>query len=81
LKVALKEVNNILLQNLNRQTYFADEIVVTDDNTGDGGEEDGICGEVGSEIVGRGEKIPWAHSKAHSCANITPASNVDVPRE
>ncbi len=36
----------------------ADEIVVADDDAGDGGEEHGVGAEVGSEVVGGGEKVP-----------------------
>lgn len=37
---------------------LADEVVVADDDAGDGGEEDGVGGEVGGEVVGGGEEVP-----------------------
>ena len=32
-----------------------DQVVVGDDDAGDGGEEDGVGGEVGGEVIGGGE--------------------------
>ncbi len=40
------------------EVAVADEVVVGDDDAGDGGEEDGVSGEVGGEVVGGGEKVP-----------------------
>lgn len=36
----------------------ADEVVVTDNDAGDGGEEDGVGAQVRGEVVGRREKVP-----------------------
>lgn len=37
---------------LDLEIAAADEVVVGDDDTGDGGQEDGVCGEVGGKVVG-----------------------------
>ena len=36
----------------------AHEVVVADYDAGNGGEEDGVGGEVGCEVVGCGEEVP-----------------------
>lgn len=37
---------------------FSDNVVIADQDAGDGGEEDGVGGEVGGEVVGAAEKVP-----------------------
>lgn len=37
---------------------FTDDVVVADDDAGDGGEEDGVGGEIGCEVVGGAEEVP-----------------------
>ena len=36
----------------------ADDVVVADNDAGDRGEEDGVGGKVGCEVVGGGEEVP-----------------------
>ena len=37
---------------------LADEVIIADYDAGNGGEEHGVGGEIGGEIVGGGEEIP-----------------------
>ena len=36
----------------------ADDVVIADDDPGDRGEKDGVGGQVGCEVIGRGEEVP-----------------------
>ena len=40
------------------EVALADDVIIADDDAGDGGEEDGVGAEVGGEIVGGGEEVP-----------------------
>lgn len=56
--------------------YLSNKIVVADDDTCYGGQEDRVRREIGSEVIGTREKIPWTHSKANSGTDIASASNI-----
>jgi hypothetical protein len=58
--------------------YLSDKVVVADDDTGNGWEEDRVRRQVGSEIIGAREKIPRAHSETNNGANVAAASDIDV---
>lgn len=60
---------------------LADEVVVADHDAGDGGEEDGVGGEVGGEVVGAREEVPGTHGQADAGADVATAADVDVFRQ
>lgn len=67
------------VQALHGKVTLADNVVVADEHAGDGGEEDGICRQVGGEVVGRAEQIPRAHADAHDGTDVAAAADVEVP--
>jgi hypothetical protein len=58
--------------------YLSDNVVVTDDDTSDGREENRVRRQVGSEIIGAREKIPRTHGEPHKTADVASASDVNV---
>lgn len=66
---------------LDLEISLANKVVIADHNTGDGREEDTVCGEVSGEVVGALKEIPWAHDKTDNGANVTTATDVEVSWE
>lgn len=66
---------------LDPEVAAADEVVIADNNTGNGGEENGIGGEVGGEVVRGGKQIPRTHDKAYQSTDVASAADVDVAWE
>ena len=60
---------------------FANDVVIADDYTGDGGEEDRVGREVGGEVVGGGEKVPWAHNETDQCADVSTSADIKIARK
>lgn len=62
------------------QEAFTHEVVIADHYTGDTGEEDGISGQVGREVVRGRQQIPWTHYEADESTDITTSANVEIAR-
>lgn len=63
---------------LDLEVATADKVVVADDDTGNGGKEDGVRGEVGGEAVVGLEELPRAHYKADKSAYVASATDIEV---
>ena len=63
------------------QVTSADEVVIAENDSGYGREEDGICRKVGREVIRGAQEVPRAHAETDNCANITTTANVEVARE
>lgn len=66
---------------LELEVALADDVVVADDDAGDAGKEDRICGEIGGEAVGVLEQVPGTHGEPDSGADVASAANVEEARE
>ena len=60
------------------QVSTTNEIVVAHDNTSDGGKEDGVGGEIGGEVVGSVEEVPWTHYETNHGTDVASTTNVKV---
>jgi len=61
-----------------RQVSPANKVIVADYDTGDAGQEDGIGGEVGGEVVGGLEQVPGTHGQADCGADVPASADVQV---
>lgn len=59
----------------------ADEVVIANHDTGDGGKEDGVGGEVGGEVISARQQVPRAHDKTDEGADVASTTDVKVAGE
>lgn len=60
---------------------FANDVVIADNYTGDGGEEHGVGGEVGGKVVGGREEVPWAHDETNQRADVPTSADIEIARK
>lgn len=66
------------VQLLDLQVAASHEVIIGHNDTSNRREEDGVGGQVGREVVGRGKQVPWAHDETDKRANVAAATNVEV---